>query len=293
MHDLIRLGNRGKQVLQALHSHGPLSTHTLMEIISPRISRIKLNESIQRLNKAGLVINRYSSIQEKSRRYIQLSSSKSAKVFLSNIFNVSKAVLKRTKGASNEIEHAQECVIWANRFQMLCPDAHIVRDYEISRYTEIRNILLQDPNDDVRLLPDLVLRVRNFSKTGFVNIAIEIERTIKSRGRLTEKLRKFAIQSKVDGVIYICRSEQVSRALYNVYKDRVLANSLRVKHYGLNFLMFSKNEFVPSANDFPMLNQEQKNISFNRWISFLRTIEDLDRRDSNENSPDTAIRSKI
>jgi len=282
MLELIRLRPRGKQVLNALYEHGPLSTSTLKEILSPTITTRRLNEITKRLYDVGLVINRHSSVPTNAGRYLELSTSKPAKQFLSDILNVSQEMLSRVPGGTNELEHWQECAIWVTRFKNLFPKSTLIRDFQISSDQKALNTLLMEARD-IDLLPDLLLRMPKLDDKGYITVAIEIERTKKSRFRLAQKLRKFSTQTKLDGVVYICRNESIAASLRNVYLDRIIPKALRVKHYGLNFLTFSNGELVTGTNEPMTFNSELKSISFNRWLHFLRSTDLEKRRDCNVN----------
>jgi hypothetical protein len=94
------------------------------------------------------------------------------------------------------------------------------------------------------------------------------------------KLKKYADKTFVDGLIYVCDSDRLSETIRLIYRNKIVANSLRVRQYGENFFLFSDSI---SAYDEPLknvYNSNKKLTSVDNWIDYLRNTKRNFRRDS-------------
>ena len=281
MSKIIRMRDRSKQVLRALYEHGPLTNATLRQVISPVMSARRVNEVLQRLTSVGLVKKRHSSVSKHAGRYIQLSEGTGAKTLLSEILNVSEESFERIPGGTEALEHWQDCVIWSKRLSDLFPNVKVISDFKIAQDKSAREILLIPDEADVDLLPDLLLRIPSIHLGKTVNIAVEIERSMKSKYRLAKKLKKFASRSRLDGVLYICSHTKISESLQRVYMIQVLPVALRIQHYGDNFLMFLNTQNLSTISEYSLLSTQAKNVLLSSWIHFLRSTEIFQRGQEN------------
>ncbi|MCM0606585.1 MAG: hypothetical protein KA715_10885 [Xanthomonadaceae bacterium] len=250
MSKIIRMRERSKQILRALYEHGPLTNATLRQVISPIMSERRVNEVLQRLASVGLIKKRHSSVSKHAGRYLQLSDGVGAKTLLSEILSVSEESFERIPGGTEALEHWQDCVIWSKRFSDLYPDAKVISDFKIAQDKSARETLLIPDDGDVDLFPDLLLRIPSIHSSNTINIAVEVERSIKSKFRLAKKLKKFASRSRLDGVLYVCSNPKISDSLQRVYKMRVLPTALRIQHYGDNFLMFLNTQSLSTISEY-------------------------------------------
>lgn len=108
-----------------------------------------------------------------------------------------------------------------------------------------------------------------------------MERSLKSRERLMRKLRKYSEETRIDGLIYICDSDDISATLRSVYGAGVLRQSLRVGHYSENFILFSDGIARRGERTPRVFNASLESVDLAHWMSSMRSISMLDRRDGN------------
>jgi hypothetical protein len=130
------------------------------------------------------------------------------------------------------------------------------------------------------LNPDMLLVFRRPGFSRPVSIAVEIERNIKGPSRLARKLRKYAAETYLDGVIYFCEGEVRLNLIHNSYRKNVLKDVNRVSHFGHNFVLFSNSEFHGFDRHPEMFNSFGKAVSLSDWVSTLLRTEEYQRDDS-------------
>jgi hypothetical protein len=146
-------------------------------------------------------------------------------------------------------------------------------------YPLAMNILLCDRKDfDVR--PDLLVIFPRDGQGSRKSIAVEFERTVKSKKRLYRKLKKYTSATRLDGLVYICEADTITNKLSHIYASRVLGEALRIKHYGNNFLMFATNTATSKVHGPILVNTASQVVSLQEWGHWLRTTERHFRRNS-------------
>jgi hypothetical protein len=118
-----------------------------------------------------------------------------------------------------------------------------------------------------------------------VYIAVEIERNPKSKDRLVNKLRKYAAETRLDGVIYICETDALSERLRSVYNSIVLERALRIRQYGKNFILFTDGTLDPVTKTPFLFNADLDSIALNSWTNSLLKTKCVDRRNTHFASP--------
>ena len=275
---------RRRQVFSLLVEHGPLSMRGLMACLEPSIQRKRLYEVLQRLRKSRLVTQRLYLGLGKSAFFYDITKEPKLMDMVSRVIGSDIAKARRPHFRRIEMIHSENCAIWKEVFKRLFPEARIIREHEFYGNREVSQLLLSQ-GDDRETDPDLLLIFKSKVDDGPVSVAIEIERTPKSRVRLIRKLRKYARQTRLDGVIYICEETALSERLRGVYNSWVLNDALRVKHYGNNFILFTDGVFNPAQGEPMMFNAALENVSLTAWMHQLKHTATSSRRDLKFRSP--------
>ncbi len=262
---------RARHILSLLKRHGPLTLATLLQIIEPPMRKRRLRDSLARLIKRNFVQRRYEGQGNARSSFYQLTQEDGFHKKLANYIGGSPDELKQRHFSYRELYHNHDCALIANQLTKLYPDALIVRDFElISSQIAQKLLLYNDKLDDLR--PDVMLIFPPTKTSAPLAIAFEIEKTRKSNKRLILKLKKYAQESHVDGVVYICESTRLSEIIRQNYLDRVLARVSRVKRYRNQFLTFS----IPLAQQFSkvsqLINAKCETNSLEEWIFLIHSI---------------------
>jgi len=275
---------RRRQVFSLLAEHGPLSKRGLMACLEPPIARRRLYEVLQRLLEGRLLTQRLYRGLGKSAFFYEISKEPRMVDAVSQIIGKDLTAIRSPYFRRIELIHSENCAIWKEVFKRLFPQARIIREHEFYGNGEVSQLLLSQGNDR-ETDPDLLLIFESKVDGSPISVAIEIERNPKSKVRLARKLRKYAAQSRLDGVIYICEEHSLSERLRGVYNSWVLRDALRVKQYGSNFILFSDGAFDQGAGEPMMFNAALESVSLKTWMHKLLNTACSSRRDLNFRSP--------
>lgn len=171
---------RGREIVQLLLEHGPLSFGALNRMIEPRMRKKKLKETLLRLRRKGFVATRY--VGEIKVFYF-ISQQQANRIQLSKRLNCRPAELFQPPLSHRDWIHSEACEFWIFIFKRLFQDAEIIREREFSDHEFAKSILLIK-NDDFELRPDFLLIFKKGADSEPVSIAVEVERTRKSNRRL-------------------------------------------------------------------------------------------------------------
>ena len=275
--------DRAAQILRALASHGSLTVSGLHAIIEPTMHPQRLRESLSRLHKKRVLKRLYDRQFGNAAVYHQIDQSESARSFAARLLGVSPDTLKQPHFRHMVLLHSQACAVWSERLRRLLPEVKMLREHEFASEPSIEG-RLQAGKRDFDLLPDIVLIGGKYAGRRPVIVAVEIERTFKSEGRLFRKLKKYAAQSSLDGVIYIC-PHGIGERLNAIYNAKVLEGSPRIGHYSKHFVLYvNGNPPAPTA-PISAINAAGSPVSIKTWMQHLLFVPDKDRRDKNFAEP--------
>ncbi len=119
---------------------------------------------------------------------------------------------------------------------------------------------------------------RDATNDKLVSIAIEYEKSLKSKSRIAHKLNFYTQRTRVDGVLYFYPESTIDHNLRHIYFNKVIDRSLRIKNYGKHFLLTS-NLTNDMKKSFDILkNTTESNYSFKHWLDILTTHSEYQRR---------------
>jgi DNA-binding HxlR family transcriptional regulator len=270
MSESFQLKNRGIQILKILKDNGPLSFRGLKTIISPEIKDRRLHGSLARLVVKGLVTKRQERVFRGAGVFYQLTQNDSLRERIAFLLGCSTVDLRQPFFRSRELMHTESCALWAHKLQALFPSAKLIRDFQFYRDDRVHEVMLTQKNE-YELLPDLLMILDGTMGGPKVSVAFEIERSRKSKSRILTKLRKYADETVLDGVVYLCESEQISEPVALIYKTKISTKSLRISHYGDCFLLLTKQMEASEQEKIKMYTSNGSDVSLEAWIdNFLK-----------------------
>lgn len=279
MDDRILPGARRVQILQVLHEHGPLPLRTLGRLIQPTMSERRLQDAVKRLYKKGWVIRKYSSAPNNSGHYYQNSQRKDSRRLIAKLLNLNSDLLIQPHFRGQELQHSEVCAVWSDWFRRKFHSAVVIRDFQFDQNPLVQKLLMTE-QQTWELKPDFVVLLPASDGKVAVSVAVEIERTRKTKKRLVRKLGKLASGTLFDGVIYLCDKDALSDNLEHVYSSKVRASAMRIKHYGANYFLFGRTCSSVKTNDLELTNADGQGIKLKDWISFLSSQPLRMRRDA-------------
>lgn len=273
------LTRRRLAVAGLLAKYGPLSIRGLEACMNPPMVRRKLNQVLQGMERQGQLTRKFANLFGRAAVFYRLPPNPAFQERVATALGMPLAGFADQGVRSFDLLHSESCGMWVEYLNCLFPEAEVVHERHFGTHRELRTVFLQRELDR-ELLPDLVLVFPPNAAGEKVYVAFEIERWPKTRLRLLRKLRKYADETRFDGVVYVCSRDDISTHLHSVYRASVLRQSLRVKHYGENFFLFSDGTANVQADDPLMFNAALERVKLREWISKLRSASLFDRRDS-------------
>lgn len=277
---VIQRHERSTQVLHLLKDYGPLSSRSLLSMIEPSIKKPRLTEVLWRMKKNGLVVLRNERLFGSSGVFYQLPQKTEGRKKIARILKCEAGSLVQSHFQRRELLHAQVCALWCFYLRKAFPNVEVIRDYEIKANPDASRALLAGGFEQ-DLIPDLLLIYRREGFASPLRVAIEVERSQKSDARLFLKLQRYTRGSLIDGVIYVCGTEAIERAIRRIYHNRVMSKTHRIRLYQQNFLLFALADLDIDSSALKMSNLKSENVSLGNWIQFLSTTLIAQRKDEN------------
>ena len=269
---------RRKQILTLLAQHEPLSVRGLMQMLEPMPEPRRLRDSLARLYRQGLVTRRNHGLFGNSAIYYQLAHDRHAQTEVSKITGIDPNFCNRNHPRTAELLHWEECAVFAHRLKTFLPEVRVFREHEFKHHPEINEWLLGALEDPTSAKPDIVALMEPESDGHSNFIAIEIERTLKSKERLKQKLDHYANRTLIDGVIYVCANDEIIRAVELMYRSKRIKDSLRVGHYGNLFLMFMDRDAIMKKEPSILFNSDFKHVELSKWLELFNQVPMSNRR---------------
>lgn len=278
MTERIKCFDRSRHVLQLLKIHGPLSARTLHRLIEPPMKLKKLRNTLTRMCKSGLLVKRLENHFSHTGVFYQASQDPMDRANAAILLNCKKDDLLQPDFRYRELLHTQNCAVWVHTLKRLYPDAIIIRDFEFTNF-EVAKQFMSANEDDPDLRPDLLMVLRSTDGQSDIAIALEIEKTRKTNERLLIKLNKYANETFVDGVIYVCSKRRILEVIRDLFVNVIAPSNMRIKHYVKHFFMFSDDIDIHNFRIENVYNCDLETTSITKWISFLRGTSFNFRRD--------------
>jgi transcriptional regulator CtsR len=280
----IKKHQRAQQILLLLKKHGPLSCKSLLQMIEPKIAYKKLREALQRLQKRNLVDKRFDRLFGGKGVFYNLAQTDEALQDLSQYTGIPVDELKQPHFRHRELLHSECCSLWSHVLSKMFPEVQIIRDFEFQNSSTAERIMLSSAQD-LELHPDLLLIFPKVTTHEEIAIAVEIERSPKTVRRLKHKLKKYANGTHVDGVIYLCDTNEIRNSIAKVYESKAMQQSKRIGHYSENFLLFGDALSVHTEQFVEMFNSRFKTVFLPSWVNYLQQTRFNSRRDSQTFTP--------
>jgi hypothetical protein len=267
---------RRRDLLRILAEHGPMTITGLEACLTRQSDRRSLRDVLARLYRRGILARRHDQITR--RVFHQIGQNPRALRQAAEILNTTEAALSSPHFRHAELLHSEQCAIWTEYLRLFFPTAKVQRDFQFASKPEAQNLLLSRA-EGRDLLPDILLRQEAQAPCRKIAVAFEIERTFKSKARLHKKLRKYAEQTRLNGLVYVTNSSSLQGRILEIYQSKVMDRALRISHYGKHFLLFSDSTFDRTTCEPRMVNSKLEDVSLSAWITTLLETKDTGRND--------------
>lgn len=269
---------KGKLILEALMKYGVMNRRTLQAVVPEIKNSRNFRKTLKNLCDRKLVVKRHDSIGDYIAVFYQLNQKSFIREALAYYLDAQPEQLQQKDLRYKELFHEQILAKIAYYLNKNYPEALILREHELAKNEKAQKIISGLDQGD-QLKPDLLFITSSSDKSRDISVAIEYERTAKSKARMQQKLNFYTQNTRVDGVIYFYSKARIDQNLHELFVDRVLDNSLRIMHYGKNFLLTSElNDDVEKSMEL-LKNRNKNYFSFYSWLENLTTFSAQSRRD--------------
>ena len=247
-------------------------------MLEPTPDPRRLRDSLARLYRQGLVTRRNHGLFGNSAIYYQIARDRRTQGEVSRFTGIDANAWNRNHPRTAELLHWEECAVFAHRLKTFLSYANVFREHEFKQHPELNEWLLGALDDPTLAKPDIVALIE--PKTGGHSnlIAIEIERTLKSKERLKQKLDQYANRTLIDGVIYVCANDEIVHAVELMYRTKRIKDSLRVGHYGNLFLMFMDRDAILKKDPPILFNSDFNHVELPKWLELFKQVPMSNRR---------------
>ncbi len=258
-----------KRILIALKECKLLSSKSLRSV-ARATWRSGFLDSLSRLVAKGLVAKRSETVLGGRSTYYQLAQDLPARTESARLIDCRVDDLIVPSWRGRDLAHLEHCLLLASNLRQLFPEARVLCDFEILTDTGARDLLLT-AYGDTDLIPD-VLVIFGGESAVHLSIAFEVECSRKSDRRVIQKLSRYAAQTRLDGLVYLCASDRLAETVRGLYRNRSLERAIRIKHYSDWFLLLG-SVTSPQIGCFPKLissNLEETNLTV--WMQRLEAL---------------------
>lgn len=271
---------KSRDILLALKQYGVMSRKTLQKVVPDIKKERNFRIYLKNLCQKQLIVKRLENINGSVGVFYQLNQSEKIREILAAYLDCEPNQLWQREYRYKELFHEQTAILIAFYLNTNFPDAIVLREHELPRSAEAQKVI---PNLDLmdQLKPDVLMLSLDVTKTKIVSIAFEFERSVKTKNRLLNKLKFYASQTHIDGVVYIASADRIVNNLSEIYDSRVLEKAIRIKHYGKNFLLTClwKNDVEKSLQ--LLKNRNEIHYSLMNYVAQLQLNSSRLRTDKN------------
>jgi len=260
--------SRTIQTLRLLNEHGALSSQTIRQLVLPECTKQYAKWMLGKLKRNGLVRTRNDRIFGRSGIFYELRSEDVSRATVANLIGESLSNVRLNNGVNRELLHADEQALWIQVLRRQYPLAQVYPELSFFRIEAIQNLLPSLSRSDA-IEPDIVMLPKGAYSAAPFSIAIEIERTLKSKKRIKEKLLKYAQGSKFDGVLYICSNSGIEESIRKIFLNSHARQAVRIQNYSDHFLAFGKLIGPSSEITLYTAGVASKSFALSDWIKDL------------------------
>jgi hypothetical protein len=273
--------HRGKDIIALLLEHGPLSYSALSRMLMPPMKRKRLKESLLCLKRKGFI---NANLIADTKTFYRFSQKLKNRERLGQYLNRPESDFFQPTFRSRDFVHSESVEYWIFILKRIFPDAEFVREAYFGKHdVAVKTLLIS--SDERELRPDFLIVFKKEDSTERAVIAVEVEKTRKSDLRIINKLSKYANESFLDGVIYICDDDRLHETIRLLFVKKVLEKSHRIKQYGKNFILFSDATKPFDQSKLSLVNSVNDKADVDMWIRKLRNKKPNFRRDEEFEMP--------
>lgn len=235
------------EILTLFVKYGVLGSKVIQSLLKESISSMRLRESLYGMEKRGLVCRVSMGVGGSPMSYWMLPDDASVKSRALQASGLDQKYFRNKRVRYSHIPHESFCTFVHASIERQMPSLWIYRE-STAHFKNLPDHLLSETAKENGYTPDLCIGVprrnadQSLSNTGYRWIAVEVDRTNRSKKRIAQRLNIYSKHTAFSGLLYLVPSESAVRSLMEIYGTRGGKDSFRLRGAANSFLSIGRTE---------------------------------------------------
>jgi len=275
---------RENQILSLLARYGVMDTRTLKMLMGASLGDSHIRHLLRNLRLKGLVHKKSHTLNKFSANYWMLKNEPILQQAALKKGGLSADDLRHKRLHWSQVPHENLCTILHASFERSIRGLWIIREGS-EGFKDLPAHIISKRVRDNGYLPDMCIGVPSYdANTGFSDgsyrwIAVELDRTDRSRDRISRRMNIYSRHTNFDGLLYLTAEElKTSKKMRRLYNDDGAKEAYRIEGGKDTFLALGvapNRLFDPNQ---VLIKCGKHKIPLSSWIA-LFAFADVDRRD--------------
>ncbi len=239
-----RRPTRQNEVLTLLSKYGVMSSRVLVQLLSDQISMSWLRGLLSNLERKNLIVKASCSIGGSPTHYWMLPDTDSSRSRTALRSGVHTSLFRHKRTRFSHYPHENICTLFQASLERQMPSLKIFRE-STNNFDRLPEHLLSERVRENGYTPDICIGIpvhgseNTSSKISFRWIAVEIDRSWRSKKRISQRVNIYARHTAFAGLLYLVPNERDIENLREIYATRGGKESLRI--------LGTRNAFLATA----------------------------------------------
>jgi len=229
------------EILTLMAKYGVLGSKIIQSLLKKPISSIRLRESLYGMEKRGLICRIAMGVGGSPMTYWMLPDEDSVKSHALKASGLDQKFFRNKRVRYSHIPHESFCTYVHASLERQMPTLWVYRE-STAHFKSLPDHLLSEMAKESGYTPDLCIGVPKknansaHGQAGYRWIAVEVDRTNRSKKRIAQRLNIYTKHSAFSGLLYLMPSEAAMCSLTEIYSTRGGKDSFRLRGAANSFL---------------------------------------------------------
>ena len=269
-----RSPSRQNEVLKILAKYGVMDTNALNELLVKKLKGSWKRELFTTLKNKKLIVSGTSLIGGSPTQYWMLPDEADVYERVAARTGLKSSEFRTKRCHWSQYPHESLCTLFQASIERQMQSVRILRE-ATNNFADLPQHLLSEQVKENGYAPDLCLGIPTSGNAeaqldgAHRWVAVEIDRSVRSKKRVSERANIYSRHTAFDGVLYLVADQNSLENLRGIYVDQGAKNSLRITGCSNSFLA---SALVPKTLfDVNSLNVycDTREISLNSWLALI------------------------
>lgn len=271
------------EILTLLAKYGVLGTRDIRLLLKESVADNRLRESLQSMEARGYICRLALGTGGRPMNYWMLPDEDTAKGRALQVSGLKLKFFRNKRVRYSHIPHESFCTYVHASIERQMPSLLVYRE-ATNHFNTLPDHLLSEKAKENGYTPDLCIGVPSptaniaHSNKGYRWIAVEVDRTMRSKKRIAQRLNIYTKHTAFSGLLYLVPSESAVRSVMEIYESRGGKNSFRLRGTSDSFLCVGTTENQLFDVSRKPVAVDGKVLSMGTWLS-LFSISEAHERD--------------